>query len=289
MNKFSSQYYPPRAKWYSPVFKLGNVVRRRTYLDRISLPSGISAGDVFKSLWWPGVGFFVRGEQLAGIAVSCGAALLACIFVIFLGYPAANVAFGLFISAHVSSLLFAFNPLLRTMRFRSRLAFVIGVLIFIGCFVFLPIRNRIQARYLMPLRLNGNVVVVQRLTSTSSVKRGDWVAYSMSSEGADHIYVRDGLGLGPVLAVGGDQIQFTTNAFRVNGVTHALLPYMPTSGEVIMPEKYWFIWPDLDVRTHGNIGEANISAAMQQLAVVPEQNYIGKAFEHWFWRQQLLK
>lgn len=289
MNKFSSQYYPPRAKWYSPVFQLGNSIRRRMYLDRINLPAGVSVGDIFKSLLWPGIGFCVRGEILTGIAIGCASALLAVIFVIWLGYPAANVAFGLFVSAHVTSLLFMLNPLLATMSLRSRLAFAVGVLLFIGCCIYIPIRNQFQARYLRPLRMNGNVVVVQRFSSSTSVRRGDWVAYSLPTVEVENVRVRDGLGLGPVLAVSGDQIRFTTNAFEVNGISRPLLPNMPMSGELLMPEKHWFVWPALDITTRGHIGEISISAAMLQLASVPETNYIGKPFKHWFWRQQILQ
>ena len=35
MSKLASPYYPPRAKWYSPLFQLGNAVRRRAHLDRL--------------------------------------------------------------------------------------------------------------------------------------------------------------------------------------------------------------------------------------------------------------
>jgi hypothetical protein len=62
---------------------------------------------------------------------------------------------------------------------------------------------------------------------------------------------------------------------------------MPTSGEVAVPEKHWFVWPELDISVHGNVSEASISAMMLQSATVSESEFIGKPFKHWFWRRQI--
>ena len=61
--------------------------------------------------------FIVRKERLIGQAVLAGYGLLAIIFIVWLGYPVANVAFGLMLSAHVTSITFLLNPWLAEARF----------------------------------------------------------------------------------------------------------------------------------------------------------------------------
>lgn len=288
MSKIVSPYYPPRARWYSPLFQLGGALRRRAYLDRIQLPAGITLGDILKSVWWPGVAFCVRGEKLIGSVIVCGSLLLAAIFIVWLGYPAANVAFGLLLSAHVTSLVFLCGPWLAGVRFRVRIGFTLAALLALGLFVYAPLRNFFHANCLMPVRTNGRVVVVQRMASVHSIKQGDWIAYTLPSErGVTAVRIREGLGLGPVLAVGGDQIHFATNGFAINGVLRAPLAHMPQDGGLVVPEKHWFVWPDLAINMHGNVGEGPISATMLQLAIISESEFVGKPFKRWFWRRQL--
>jgi hypothetical protein len=99
--------------------------------------------------------------------------------------------------------------------------------------------------------------------------------------------VRPGLEFGRVQAVAGDTVRFSENVFSVNGRSLPRLPHMPTSGEVLVPEKHWFIWPELGITGHGNIGEGSLSSAMLHLANVSEEQYLGKPFNHWFWRRQI--
>ena len=63
-----------------------------------------------------------------------------------------------------------------------------------------------------------------------------------------------------MLAVAGDTVRFTTNVFFINGQPAPRLPHMPDTGEVQVPEKHWFIWPNLDISGHGNVGEDRISS-----------------------------
>jgi len=140
---------------------------------------------------------------------------------------------------------------------------------------------------LMPLRVNGRVVVVQTFSASKAVRRGDWIAYSLPGGAGTGVLVQEGLSLGPVLAAGGDHLRFSPKTFEVNGVQRPLLPHMPTSGELLVPENHWFIWPELGISGHGNVAEANISATMLQLANVSEPRFIGKPFKRWFWRRQI--
>jgi len=230
--------------------------------------------------------FYFRGEKLIGLAVFTGCTILVAIFFIWLGYPMANVAFGLLLSAHAASVVFLLNPWLAGTRFLFRVVFGLVALIVVGVCIYGPLRSQLQAHYLMPIRMKDQVVVVRRSASPSSVKRGDWIVYSIPHGGRDGLYVAQGWGFGPVLAIAGDQIRFSTNAFFVNESALPLRPHMPTKGEIAMQKNHWFIWPDLAIRGDGN--RVAITPTMLQLAQVPESAFFGKAFEHWFWRRQTL-
>ncbi len=63
---------------------------------------------------------------------------------------------------------------------------------------------------------------------------------------------------------------------------------MPDSGTLTVPEKYWFIWPNLVISGNWNVGEASLSAAMIQMANVSEDQFMGKPFKRWFGRKQFI-
>jgi hypothetical protein len=290
----ASPYYPPRARWYSPLFSFGGTIRRRLALDRIHLPREMTLVGLVASFLVPGLAVYIRGPRLWGKAALVGCGLLFLLFIAWFGHPAGNFAFGLLLSIHISGFVYYCSPLLLNAPFRSRLLFTLLTMMVLGLLIYLPIRNVILYHWLVPLRVRGNVVIVHRLDAPHDIKRGDWVMYSQKSVemGEAHnggaIWVRAGFGWGPVLAVGGDRVEFSTNAFRVNGEAQPLLPHMPNSGTLIVPEKHWFIWPELDINGHGNVGEANISATMLQMAIVSQEQFIGKPFKRWLWRRQIL-
>lgn len=293
MSKFVSPYYPPRARWYSPLFNFGNAVRLGLSLDRIQLPKGITVWGFAGSFLVPGLGFYLRGPRLWGklAFAACGVLFLA--FIVWLGHPLGNYAFGLLLSIHVTGFVYYCSPLLANTEFSSRLLFTIVVLIALGGLVYSPLRRAIQEHWLMPLRVNGQVVVVQRQASADTVRRGDWIAYRLSGtvisvHGYQNPIDHSGVGFGQVLATGGDRVGFLTNAFAVNGIPHPLLPHMPVSGTLTVPQNHWFLWPDFAISGHGDIGEAAISAAMLERADVSEDQLVGKPFKRWFWRQQTL-
>ena len=198
------------------------------------------------------------------------------------------MAFGLLLSLHVTSILFLFSPWLAEVRLPFRMGYGMGLLALIGLGVYGPLRDQLQEHWWMPLRVNGRVVVVQRWSSARSVHRGEWIAYSISGGSSLGIAVGDGFGLGPVLAVSGDRIRFSTNGFEINGVHQAPLPHMPVAAEFVVLKKHWFLWPELDISGHGNMAELNLAGAMLQLAIVSETQLVGKPYRHWFGRRQTL-
>jgi hypothetical protein len=290
----ASSYYPPRARWYSFVFSLGNVLRRRMAMDRINLPREMKIGEMVASFFMPGLAVWLRGPRMWGQAALAGSAALFLIFIVWLGYAVANLAFGLLISLHATGFVYYCNPLMAGERFRSRLAFTFLMLMAIGLLLYMPARSFIQGHWVTPLRINGHIIVVQRSFQPRHIQRGDWVAYTFDDNNVGNnyhggtVWLRNGMSLGPVLALAGDQVTFSTNTFSVNGILHTNLPHMPQTGALTVPENHSFIWPNLDISGHGDVGEARISSAILGLAGVDETNFFGKPLHRWFWRKQIL-
>jgi len=141
----------------------------------------------------------------------------------------------------------------------------------------------------MPLQVNGRVVIVRHIFLTRTIKPGDWIAYNLSdSNNTYYVRVDSGIAMGPVLAMPGDKVEFSATTLSVNGVSQPRLPNMPITGTFVVPEKRWFIWPDLARHGHGDVSEASISDKLLQLAMVKEEQLIGRPFQRWFWRRQIL-
>lgn len=265
-------------------------------LDRVKLPEGFAFSEFIGCLLVPGFAFYQRGPRLVGRWTAAVCCSLILIFFIWLGFPVANVAFGLLLSVHATGLNYYFNPWLADARFYFRPILSLGILIVLGCCLYLPGRQIMENRLLLPLRVNGKVVVTRKIFSSRLIKVGDWIAYKISRnrtimEGQVEdlpIIVEGGFGIGPVLAQAGEVIRFSKDVFEVNGISHPLLPHMPASGELTVPENHWFVWPEVAISGHGNIGEANITAAMMKLGTISREELTGwKPFKHWFWRKQI--
>jgi hypothetical protein len=287
MDHLSSSYYPPRARWYSRLLLMAGGVRRQLALDRLRLPSGVPFSRAVASLLVPGLGFYLRGLRLWGKAAMGFCALLALIFIVGLGFSVGNVAFGLLLSIHVTSLIYVFEPWLGDEKFHTRLLFSGGLLLALAGFVYLPARNLIQEEWLMPLRVKGRVVVVHRVAPPRALPRGTWIAYAVEGLAEHGLKVQSGFGLGPVLALPGDRVRFTKSAVEVNGVPQPLLTNMPQAGEWVVPQKHWFVWPEVAISGHVNAPADVISAALLQLGTITEEQFVGRPFKRWFGRRQL--
>jgi hypothetical protein len=291
-----SEYYPPRARWYGRLFYLGLATRQRLALDRIRMPKDFTLGGILLGILVPGLAVYIRDPRFWGKITLAACAMLSLLFLLWLGYPFGNVAFGLLIAIHASGFAYYCSPFLREKEFFTRIGYTLGLLIAFGLLLYAPLRSLVQNHWLMPMIRNGRVIIVEKSASASGVKTGEWVLYLLQSRLAGNahgaggaVWVRDGSGFGPVLAMAGDRVSFATNSFTVNGVERRSLPHMPQSGELIVPENNWFIWPELGISGHGNVGEAVISATMLQLATVPEDQFVGKPFKRWFWRKQIFQ
>ena len=291
MSKATSPYYPPRARWYAPVFRVFAGTRVAMAMDRIRLPSAVTWRGLIFSFLVPGLGFYLRGPRIFGRVAMSACGVLFLVFIAFFGYPIGNLAFGLIISTHTSAIAYYCTPALQDWTLGKRLLFTILILMSVSLLFYRPLRDFIQSHFLMPVRANGRVIVVEKLAPMGTIHRGDWIAYrilSASEYGDDTAFhIHAGTGFGPVLAVAGDSVEFSGTNFSVNGVLQASLPYMPSSGSLVVASKHWFIWPSYSVTGHGY--ESRIASIMLELANVSEDQYAGKPFDHWFWRKQVIK
>jgi len=286
MSEITSPYYPKRARWYSCFRYPWLEVKRALGLERIWVPRGLSFRSFLLSLLVPGHSFRVFGMKHIATLLQAAFVMEAIVFVVALGYFAGNVAFGLMISTHATSIIYLLGRWAGIERLWLRLAMAVAALVVVSQLAYFPLRGLVESR-LIPLRVGGKVMVVKKGAAPKNLQRGDVVVYTISAYSGDHLYLREGYGFDAVLALAGDHVRFTTNAFEVNETAYPRLSGMPMNGELVVPEKHWFIWPRLSMDGHGNIGSVNVAGAMLQTAMVSETQYVGRPFNHWFGRRQL--
>jgi hypothetical protein len=221
------------------------------------------------------------------VALSASAVLL-LLSVVALGYPLGNIAIGFLISIHVSGIIYMLQPALDDARFQYRLLTMVAILFATITVLYLPLRGFVESHLLVPLRFNGHVIIVGKSVNPERVRLGDWVGYRIDEYAEHGILLREGAGLGPVLAVPGDAIRFTPDSVLINGVPHGKLPDMPIDGELVIPQNCWFIWPRFGIAGHGYTDPARISATILKMAVVHHDQMIGRPFRYWFGRKQHL-
>jgi hypothetical protein len=244
----------------------------------------------------PGLAIYLRKPDRSGKAALVVCAALLLIFIVFLGFPYANIAFTVLLSIHVLGLVAYCKPLFAGLQWPSRL--MAGLLLTVAAIVavYLPLQNLLEHRLFVPLRMHGHVVVVRCLGSPGVIHTGDWMAFRVSRDrsfynnGAGHgvIVVANGVNLAAVLALPGDHVEFTSKSFSVNGLAQPRRPNMPVSGEWTVPEKCWFIWPELGIEGHGIVPQTYLTEAAMEIATVHQNQWVGIALKHWFGRRQVL-
>lgn len=285
-------YYPPRARWFSRIFfNAFRPVRRYLHTERFRLRFELKLKDVVLCLAIPGFGFFARGRRLAGWVAVAGYAIAAIVFLAALGFSASSIAYGLMISIHASSILYLELRWLYDASFRKKLVVALGTPLAVWAILYAPLVGFAERHWMMPLRIADRVIVVNCGVTPRSLKRGDWVAYRIPEdiavrEGVGRAYLAGGIGLDPAIGLPGDHVRFAKEAVFVNDQPFLRAQYMPASGEMKVPEKVWFIWPHLAITMRGGAFEADISATLQQTAMVAEKQIIGRPFKHWFGRRQ---
>jgi hypothetical protein len=259
------------------------------------VPKEVSLFGLISGLLVPGLAVYFRSPDLSGKAALavCGALLL--VFIVFLGFPVANVAFTILLSIHLVGLTAYCKPLFAGMEWPARLLAGLLLAVMTIVVIYLPLQYLFEQRLFLPMRRHDHVVVIRCLKSPEAIGRGEWVAYRISNsrnyfnEGGRHgnVIVRGGVNMAPMLALAGDKVEFSTNSFSVNGVAQPLLVHMPQSGRFIVPGNCWFAWPEMDILAERNMPAANITGAMMEMSIVRTDQLVGRAFKHWFWRRQI--
>jgi hypothetical protein len=234
----------------------------------------------------PGFSFHEAGWKRIGSAIALAWLAGSCVFLLFLGYAAANAAFGLMMSLHVSSVLHLLNRLAPGMGILRRLVLSLAVLFVVGQLIYAAGLHWFENHLFMPLQTGGKVYVVNRLRSVETLRAGDLVAFYAERTTLDRVYIREGYVLDRILAGPRDEVQFGSGQFRVNGVAATSKEMMPHSHSLIIPEKTWLIWPSLTTITRNNVGEDAMARSVLRMALVSREQIIGKPFHHWFWRDQ---
>ena len=280
-------YYPRRARWYSRIFSAATrPVRRRVFWR----PSGeIAVGHIILGVALPGYSFLAVRRRLLGWLCLAAWLLTAVFFVGALGFTSGSVAYGLLISFHAASIVFLEGMWLKNAGFRARLAVAFLTLFAVWGLMYQPILSYAERHWLMPLDMGDRVLIVWRGVPLQSIHRGDWLAYHIVGDrvwAENGVYLNSGMGVDPVLALPGDRVCFTPDAVFVNDKALPRAPHMPAAGELVVPEKVWFIWPSLDISGHGRAVEPQVSTAMQRIAMVTQDRIIGRPFPQWFGRRQ---
>jgi hypothetical protein len=285
MSQMENSYYPPRARWYSHLYLLSKICPKFYSED----PS-ISFRKVLLAIILPTFSFWLLKKKLLWQTSFSSYVIANFLFFSLLGSIIANIAFGLLIAIHtIGVIVFIdyFYSKSDDQQIRSsilrRIVLVLGICFILTQLIYIPLRNQMIAHLLFPVKKNGQTIIVNKLQSVASIQKNDWIVYKIETNSNREIYIREGFGLEQIIAFPGDHIQFSSDCFYVNKRSFPRLADMPTEGELTVPEKSWFIWPHFDIFARGN---TDISRTMMHLAVVPQSSFMGKPFQHWFWRKQ---
>lgn len=207
----------------------------------------------------------------------------------FLGQSWVVLVFGCLVGIHAMGILTLLAPGLARCSLGLRLAFGLAVVSGLIGLLYLPARGWMENRFFRPVRVGDQVVVLRPGGDSSKVRRGDWVAVDLAGQGSEGVRIREGLMLAPVLGLAGDRIEFGPGTFRINGEAHPALDLMPAEGSLTVPAESWFIWPRLQMTWHGNVAPELVSAALSGRSLVFQGRLVGRPFDHWFFRRQILR
>ena len=288
-----SPFYPPRARWWSRIFSPWFRFQRALHLEKIHCPSGYSAGETFLSLFVPGLSFIVSNRRMLGFGILGVYCVCVPVYFFRLGYAEGSFAYGLLLAAHATSVFYLISNWLGEMELLNKLGVAFGSLLAVWLLLYLPAVTWFQHHIALPLQVRGQVVVMEPHLGPAEVKRGDRIMFQLDQAqlgqahgGGGAVMVLAGVGWGPVLALPGDRILFSTYMFSVNGVGQTNLAHMPDSGELLMPTNRWFVWPEFAINSHGNVSEVNISGLIMQLSSVTATQMTGRPYPSWIGRKQ---
>ena len=286
MNSNASPFYPPRAHWYSSWWRLWYPLKRRLYLSQIRRIGEGEIGRFLLGLVLPGWALIWSRRPILGWILGTAYCAAIPVFVLWRGTGVSNLALTLMISIHAGSVL----RLERSTTFGRRCLWSMFLFLALGALVYTPLIHQMERRWFVALRVGDHVIKVRTGETRIQVQRGDWIAYRLAGTYGHNygggVWVHGGCTMGRVLAVAGDDVVFGPDSVQVGSESFPRRPYMPTKGTIHVEKGYWFLWPEMAIRGHGNVGQDVVEQAMIQLANVREADYVGKAYKRWLGRPQ---
>ena len=284
MRHFDSPYYPRRAGVFSPLLARGAALNRWWERSGLLLVEGVTIRGTIWSVFVTGLALYLRGPRVAGLAAMGICAILASVSLVFLGDSLGTTALTLLIAIHATGVVAYYQPALAATRLLTRLvAALMLCALTVGC-VYLPIRSYLEKHWVVVLRVRTQVVLIRPLSSADVLRQGERIAYRSEEINGYHALIHAGVNFAPILAAPGDEVEFSTEAFSVNGAPQPRLSNMPQSGSFTVDRNCWFAWPDVGIFAHGH--GVDPSSVEMQLAMVSKKQIIGTAYERWFWRRQ---
>lgn len=284
----TGSYNPPRARTWSGARYAWDEVRQCLWFQRLRPAGNLKAWDVVAGLVCPGYALGVMGWKWMGRILLAGYGLGWLTFLAWLGHNLSNVALGLLLSAHAISILGLLTHQFGPFGLRARMMMTLTVLAALYLVAYRPALDWFFMRWALPVLVRERVLIVQP-EIPGALARGDQVVYSfypMHGGGREgRYYVEGGLGLAPILAQGGDRVDFYPDRFEVNGVPDTRRPFMPEQGGLVVPQNHWLIWPEMSMVVRD---AAAATQALLRMAVVPEGRLMGRPYRHWFGRTQQL-
>ena len=289
--KGQSEFYPPRAAPWPIFFRrfwfaMPSWIKfffSKFYLRDCSPWNGVL------SVLLPAYVFKVFGYRKIALLLAIAYCIAFCAYIFWVGYFAFPLA--VMISIHVSSAAYLCKRLTPDSSLSLRLLTSLSLFVMLYSLVYKPINSQLE-KILMPLEVGNKIIVINRLASLAKIKRGEIIAYRINngSSGTHNsaLAVRSGFGISPVLAIPGETIHFFPKEIEVSGEKRPAQSYMPLQGEIAMAEKQWFVWPEVNIAGNRVASFDQISSTLRQYAVISEKEFIGKPFEHWFWKRQIL-
>lgn len=262
------------------------------------VPTDLPLGQLLLGFWVPGYSFRLDGTVLPAWLILGGWCLGLFTFLLLMTAPPmrflafqlepAYLAFGLMIALHATSANYLVMRVWQLVEFARRVLAAVLVTAFLIFIVYFPAWGLVQRNLFKPVEAGGTRIVVNPRASAATIQRGDLVLYWIQYSYAGGVIMNQGYELQPVLGLPGDRIRFGGRVFWVNDERHPIRPEMPADGELMVPDKHWFIWPELQTGGHGGDLAAQRQAAYLKLALVAHGNLAGRAYQRWFfWKQTL--
>ena len=180
-----SSYYPPRARWYSPLFRPWFQLSARAASGKnpVSGRDYGGAGGIESAV----AGLFaVRGQPEAGGRGICGRLSgLAGLLCRLAGISDWRRGFGLMISIHASSIIFLESCALRDKyEFGIRFPLAIATLLVVWLAVYRPVAKLAEANWWRPMLVQGQVMVMKpaAVSGLGQARRSDAVFASVAAK-----------------------------------------------------------------------------------------------------------